>query len=87
LENKKERRNYAVQKKNKSPLRTFGLGVVQGKVEFGKLPNLGLRNGHPHSFSMAQLAIVSNSLKVVIADTTFSVGGFTTPAYPAAEVN
>jgi hypothetical protein len=36
---------------------------------------------------MAQLAIVSNSLKVVIADTTFSVGGFTTPAYPAAEVN
>jgi hypothetical protein len=57
---------------------TFGFGIVQGKVEFGKISNLGLRNIHADNFAMSQFSVIRNSLHIVIADTAFLVGGLST---------
>lgn len=57
---------------------TFGFGIVQGKVEFRKISNLGLRNIHADNLAMSQTSIICNSLHIVIADTAFLVSGLST---------
>lgn len=58
-------------------LLTLGSRIKERKVQLSKIPNFGLRNGHSYHFSMSQLAIVGNSLKVVVTDPSFLVGGGT----------
>mmetsp|Transcript_28290 Transcript_28290/g.77663 ORF Transcript_28290/g.77663 Transcript_28290/m.77663 type:complete len:238 (+) Transcript_28290:580-1293(+) len=46
----------------------FGAGVEQGKVNVRKLCNLLGRQRHSHHFAVAQLAVIGNGLKIVVAN-------------------
>ncbi len=57
-------------------IRTFCLGVVQGKIEIRKITNLALRDGHANDFSVTEFSVIRNSRKVVVANAPLAVGGF-----------
>ena len=46
----------------------------QIKVDFGKVNEVGLRDGHTDHFAVAKLSIVGHKLKVVVANTSFLIG-------------
>jgi len=57
-------------------LLTFGLWIVQRKVEIRKFADLALWDIHANNFSVTKFSIIRNSFKVVVTDTPFFVRGF-----------